>query len=599
MITSEMNIQSAAACPVIPSKENELKNICRRRLLYAFVHTIAMQYFLLTIFLLFINFNILHPLVWIKESISLLFSFYTWLWITPLICIIIMNGVVIGRQFLVVSKYYHSRMNYIVMNCMKQSTSTAVNALIGLLTAWLYIHFLGGSYSVKSFNNDKRHYLNEKYIFLLMNGVFMGFYYSLNNKLTDYRVVFPVILQSKYLLVRANLYKTIISSLFESFFPLLIYVTMYLITGSFLIQKSSVFIGCDYNVLSLIDRTYFIVTDFRLLFYMWLLGSQILSNMNLMVELFNIFLTEYYQFSIDKMDEKLLNDTNELITLVDALSFKDLEITRQLAALDLYMLSESIQNARRRAYYKLSLPGGHPHNWKSLSNVCLNIIQTYSKELKEAIDKINAQPQKQCQTNNNLYKPNATIMAEKIVFRQYNEASGIRNITSYTNTVPSSSNTGSLNKNPAAVNVTMLSYITKIKNDITNKIPGVHYLFGEEPEAKTFYLLTSQSQTVVWLAQGLASLCKHSITEDSYGVVQDDLAAIIKTLIQLKLILDKVGTLNFAGKKKINYNYIRLRNAVKRSIYHIVTAFSSYITDIPIDSNDLNIVHSFIKYKEI
>lgn len=121
-------------------------------------------------------------------------------------------------------------------------------------------------------------------------------------------------------------------------------------------------------------------------------------------------------------------------------------------------------------------------------------------------------------------------------------------------------------------------------------------MFGEEESAKLNFLLSKNSQIVIWLTQGISALVARSLEEDSYGVVQFDIKIILKSLIKLRAALEKVSAINTIAKDR---NLYALKSAVRRSIYRITTNFSKYFDDLMVDGEDLRALHGFITFKEL
>jgi nucleoporin NDC1 len=291
------------------------------------------------------------------------------------------------------------------------------------------------------------------------------------------------------------------------------------------------------------------------------------------------------------------------LNLVEALSADKIQIVQQLAALDLYYLSDSKNGQRRQQFYQLSVPGGHPYNWKHLSDQCLRLMKNYTNALATAIETekdfgMLGRPVTTPSYYNTtlLGRPMtpATEMAEKILNRQFNELSGIRNLMQHQENQSTYETVDSAQQN--AVFLTIQKRIDSCRQSLLNA-PGFYYLFNESKNSKISFIL-SQSPTIISITKGLTAIVTHSITEDRYGVVQNDLAPIIKTLLQTKVVLEKIGS-NNVDVKKVDRNYIALKNATRRSIYRIATVFADYINDLALDTNDLKILQNFIYYKEL
>lgn len=372
-----------------------------------------------------------------------------------------------------------------------------------------------------------------------------------------------------------------------------------------------------------------------------------------MAFLFQVFLTEPHVFPIEAKALTAPNGnyfaqpapkTSE-VTLVQALANTKVPIVRQLAALDLYTLAEfNDVYKRRQQIYALSIPGGHPYNWNALCAQCLSLINAYNDELLESIKDIKkALPQ--IKYNNNqmpnqaqymksfssslLTTPStefrsstpttATEMADKIRNRQYNDSHGIRNMLSPMASNGTSDNDQLLspirsvadpcarfNRTMDLLQLRLQSFKTTILN-----MPGISYLFGQSETARLHAALAiSKAEEIGWIVQGLAAIAVHSMHEDRYGVVQDNLTDIFGALLQLRETINKIPALGVLGTSTVTSPYIRtsaakangaivIRNAVKRSLYHLCIAFKEYLADRISDPNDLRILQNYVEFMEV
>ena len=120
----------------------ECKKLCIIRCLTAVALSVGSQFLLLGIFLLFVKFDLLHPLQWLSDSVGLMFSIYTWFSIIPLIAAVVVYGILLGSSLLAVPRYYGSRFQWLLGNFMRKCLFLMAHLLMGFLTAWLYVKFL-------------------------------------------------------------------------------------------------------------------------------------------------------------------------------------------------------------------------------------------------------------------------------------------------------------------------------------------------------------------------------------------------------------------------------------------------------------------------
>lgn len=621
----------------------ECKKICVVRCLSAVVCSVAMQFMLLTIFLLFVNFNIFHPIAWITSTFWLIFSIYTWLWILPLISIVILYGIYLGKSYLNGRPTYGTRFVAFFKQFLPKSLFLGLHCLIGFLTTWLYSRFLESDYHCLLREKDEcaengwigeNFCLNEKYWLISLYGISVAIIYCWKNEPNLESCEFPIIHQSKYLRIRAFIFTLMRASLVQTFVPVIISFTVYNFIGRYsLIWILSKLLTYDFALNGTVH-----IYDIKLFLIVWILSAQIYSNMSLMAFLFQVFLTEPKAFPIES--KSVLQQTVPEVTLVQALGNSNVPIIRQLAALDLYTLSE-FHDAynRRKQIYTLSVPGGHPNNWNALSGQCMSLINAYNHELKELIEEMKKTFPNIKYNNNQLYgqknfmksstmlstpvsqilsstPTTASEMADRIRIRQFNEGSGMRNMLSPMPTMlatneqlispirPIIDPCARFNQAVEAINQRAQGF-----TQFLFQLPGVNYLFGQSEMAKFHKLLSiSKAEEIGWILQGLTSIVVHSIQEDRYGVVQTNLTEIISTILQFRDTVNKIPSFGILGSSSTSFNrnssskingIVVIRNAVKRCLYHISITFEEYLPDLINDPNDLRILQNYIEFMEV
>lgn len=626
--------------------EIECKRICVLRCLYAVACNISMQFLLLALFLLFVNFSIFHPLNWITSTISLVFSSSTWLSIMPLLSLIIVYGIYLGKLYLSEQQIYRKKIVELYSTAVPRSLFLLLHISIGILTTWSCSNYLSSDYQKLVVDqteckvNSQVTCLNEKLLLLSLNGSATAIWYFFKKNPSKAVCEFPIIYQSKHLQFRAYIYSVLWTSFLRTFLPILVSFAFYTSIGRYCLAcliKLTVSNGLEFN-----ESVHFY--DIKLLFVTWILTTHILANMQLMAFLFEMFLTEPRLFPIELtvpvrnthfvQTQEPIND----VTLVEALSNTKVHIVRQLAALDLYTLADSYY--RRQQIYKLSIPGGHPYNWNALGSQCLALINAYNEQLSAAVRHITAtgsqsigltpiQPYN-CKTLGNvLTSPRrefisstpttATELAEKIRIRQYNETHGIRNMLSPQRGGLGASEADQLISPIKPITVDPCQRFNFIFDHVKQRlelfklallcVPGINYLFGENELAQLQVLLSiSKAQEIAWIVQGLSSIAAHSIDEDRYGVVQINLPDIIETVLRLKRTVDKIPllssvtntTLGLQSKSNQPYRIgtVLVRNAIKRSLYKLTITFADFLPDLIKDANDLRSVEAFLNFEE-
>lgn len=637
---SPTSLQPPASPPPPRVVENECKRICVLRCLYAVSCSLGMQFLLLTLFLLFVNFSILHPLTWITSTFSLVFSIRTWLSIMPLLSLIIIYGFYLGNLYLKEQPVYRKRIIEIYKTAVPKSLFLLLHVSIGVLTTWFCSRYLSDDYHQIAVDrsyckgDDNTICLNEKSLLLSLYGAATAIWYFIKKDPSKAVCEFPIIFQSKYLQFRTYIYSQLWTSFLRTFLPILTSFFIYTLIGQYiLVLFVKLATGLEFN---LNNSVHFY--DIKLLLITWILTTHILTNMHLMTFLFEIFLTEPREFPIEltvpvqgKQFTQIQEPIND-VTLVEALANTKVYIVRQLAALDLYTLADLYH--RRQQIYTLSVPGGHPYNWNALSSQCLALINGYTEELKSAIAQLTTkniptilQPQNRKSLSASVLKSpqrdfisstptSATELAEKIRIRQYNECHGIRNML----TPQRSLNTPETEQMISPIKTTSgdpcyrfneTMYIIQQRIQVFKEsllhAPGLNYLFGESNSAHLQIALSiSKAQEIAWIVQGISAIAAYSLNEDRYGVVQINLPDIIESLLRLKNTVDKIPLLNSVtsqgSQSKSNQTYrlgtVIIRNAVKRSLYKLTIKFADFLPDLINDPNDLRSIEAFMDFEE-
>uniref|UniRef100_A0A1A9WU74 Nucleoporin Ndc1 n=1 Tax=Glossina brevipalpis TaxID=37001 RepID=A0A1A9WU74_9MUSC len=553
-----------------------------------------MQYLLLSVFLLFVNFNALHPMRWLRETFNLMFSFYVWL----VMIAVLIYGILLGKSHLAVKRHYPSRFVWLVKTFPRKLTFLGIHIVMGFLTACAYTKFLHEDYRSFSYECYGHNCLNPYYMFLMGIGISSGCYHFCKENLKqEPEAEFPIIQESLFIRLRSLLYSTLYTSLFKSFMPCLYYTFGYWLLGRYTNECFASLFGMDLeeDYLSFLS----IVINLHLLFYAWMLSSQILGNMHLMQKLFSILLTQEIEFVVEQNQLTCISaeiKTEKDITLVEALAATQIPIIQKLAALQVQTMGNSSSISKRSAIYNLSIPGGHCKNWNQLFAQCLVIINEFIEELTQSIRNISTLKSADllCKTS----PTTATEAAEKILLRQYNAIYGIRRMVP--DAVPDLHLTC---PKPLPTAQRINAYFSNLYKQFQTalyaafrRITGLFYMFGEPEGARAAFLL-SNSQIIVWISQGLAGICEFSFKEDQYGVIQAALPQVINALLKLKQESDKLNNVNLNGKKW-DQNLIALKNALKSSLYRITTVYGEYLPDIIEDPQNLRILYNFKNYQD-
>lgn len=545
--------------------EEECWSICRDRFKFVILISVAMQYLLLMIYSIVVNINFLHPVTWFKESF--------WILCSPLMLLVVVHGYCTLKPFMKVKLYQPTRLSKFVQNFSHESTVFILNFFIGLFTSLLFIRHLNEDFQTFSFKSEDKKFLNEKFAFLLLNGAFVRCYFYVRQA-SPQSIAFQMVHQSKFSQLRRDICNVLKSSFVVSLLPAVHFLGFYLVFGGSFCYFLRRVCGFNFEATSIMAN-FAIAANVKLLVYSWILSSLVWSSMELTNKLIVIFAAEPKQFPIQ---------CNNSLILSEALSMGKFQIVQQLAAQDLYLLADNPNGLRRKQFYALSNPGGHPHNWKLLVVNLIEIIESFSDELKKAFEVLSKNPTNNNSAQLNLNQPFHQFYENKRLAREFNDFNGVRSLST---------------AEPVKVEPLAVRKYSNLVTNVHQKILSNRFVFffiGETDDAKLNFLLKQNSQTITWITQGVAAIIARSIREDSFGVVQHDIKQILKSLIKLKAVLDKVGVVNTIAKDR---NFLAMKAAVRRSLYRIVAVFSNHFEDLLLDPEDIRALHGFVTFKEL
>ncbi|XP_017861793.1 PREDICTED: nucleoporin Ndc1 [Drosophila arizonae] len=565
---------------------NTCKLLLFGRCVRAVLLSVGVQFLLLTVFLLLINFELFHPLNWIMSSLRLVCSFYTWFACIPLLGAIVFYGMTLSHQHLAERRYWPTRYRWLLHNGPQKLLFLFAHAIVGYLTAWLYTGYLHTDYRHFIFKAYGQDCVNSYHIFLLGMGLCAGAYYFATEYMQEEASIdFDFAEQSRSEKLREVLYATLLKAPMSSVMPTICYTFVFWLFGTFLRYRLSIVLNVDTDdrLLGIVD----VITNGRLLFYAWLLGAQIVSNMRLMRCFYAAILSEPLPMTVAR--HRLSVPSEQELTIVAGLGVFNVYVVQCLAANFLYQEAQRQTSSVRSEIFQLTEPGNRPANWRALCDQCLSILGSFTDELSNSMRKSNVDQPIYSDTS-------SALLAEKLLLRQYNQLHGIRPVVAPQHAEGPSrdwntKSTDSIRRVPNWCERTSTK-LEELLQEVLHRIPGIVYFFYEPEGAKTEFLLEN-ALPVIWLTQALAQICVASIKEDNYGIVQDDLPAIIKALHRLKCEVDRLanGMPNFRTNSS-NFNH--LRYAVRRSLYNICISFYKYLGDLTSSGEELRQLQSFV-----
>lgn len=546
------------------SKEQICGRICNIRFVEATLYSAALQLLLLAIFLVLMKFSIFHPFGWITETISALLSFRTTLWFVPLLAVVLLYGICVGNQYLHKPLYYPTRALWIYQKTLRNCIFFAVHIIFGIVTAWMHSNYSNAKSNELSCTPN--HYcVHETSFMSILYGIYVSSYYFFSSGPMD--TDFFIIQQNIYIKARSNLVSLFGKSVLQSIGPLFTYLLLYVILRS----TVKFYIGVTFNV----DFHAASIFNLNQIFYLWMLSAHLLCNIMSISALFKICVEKYTSFPIS---ESQIQAGSIAVTLNDALT-SVIDTIRKLASYDLFTLANASDDTRRLQIFALSMPGGHPYNWTTLSATCLQQMDSYHDSLSKSIEQIVGDNKTNGNSRLGRPIPLGVTVADKVRFRQYNQNYGIRNMNgNYSTESPAREQI-----NDDIASKIKLRYAA-LKTYIMN-LPGIYYLFGEKFSSKVDFHLRD-TEAISWICQGLSSLAAQSIREDKFGVVHNSLPKILTSLLKLKKVADKIYDTRIDNKAS-HLKCLFLRNTLGRCLFQLCLTFEDYLKDLITDPNEL------------
>ncbi|XP_078188019.1 nucleoporin NDC1 isoform X2 [Callithrix jacchus] len=309
-----------------------------------------------TLFILFSSIDLFHPIQWLSDSFSDLYSSYVIFYLLLLSVVIIIISIFNVEFYTVVPSIPCSRLALIgKIIHPQQLMHSFIHAAMGMVMAWCAAVITQGQYSflvipctgTNSFGSPVvQTCLNEYHLFFLLAGAFMGYSYSLLYFVNNMNYLpFPIIQQYKFLRFRRSLLLLVKHSCVESLFLVRNFCILYYFIGH--IPKAWISTAMNLHIDEQVHRPLDTVSgllNLSLLYHVWLCGVFLLTTWYISWILFKIYATEY------------------------------------LALQDLMLLSQ-YSPSRRQEVFSLSQPGGHPHNWTAISMGCLNLLNGMTQKL--------------------------------------------------------------------------------------------------------------------------------------------------------------------------------------------------------------------------
>nr|XP_012298199.1 nucleoporin NDC1 isoform X2 [Aotus nancymaae] len=597
-----------------------------------------------TLFIIFSSIDLFHPIQWLSDSFSDLYSSYVIFYLLLLSVVIIIISIFNVEFYTVVPSIPCSRLALIgKIIHPQQLMHSFIHAAMGMVMAWCAAVITQGQYSflvvpcagTNSFGSPAvQTCLNEYHLFFLLAGAFMGYSYSLLYFVNNMNYLpFPIIQQYKFLRFRRSLLLLVKHSCVESLFLVRNFCILYYFLGH--IPKGWISTAMNLHIDEQVHRP---------------------------LDTAHVFPVQPpFAEGSDECLPKVLNSNPP-------------PIIKYLALQDLMLLSQ-YSPSRRQEVFSLSQPGGHPHNWTAISRECLNLLNDMTQKLvlyQEAAatngrvsSSYPVEPKKfsspeettfQTPKSSQMPRPSVPPLVKTSLFSSklstpdvasppgipfgssvMNRMAGIfdvstcygspqspqlirrgprlwtsasdQQMTEFSKPSPSTSISaeGKTVRQPNVIYSWIQNKREQIKNFLSKRVL-IMYFFSKHPEA-SIQAVFSDAQMHIWALEGLSHLVAASYTEDRFGVVQTTLPAILNTLLTLQEAVDKYFKLPHASSKPprisgslVDTSYKTLRFAfrasLKTAIYRITTTFGEHLNAVQASAEHQKRLQQFLEFKE-
>ncbi|XP_030726057.1 nucleoporin NDC1 [Globicephala melas] len=386
-VGAAITMATAASLPCAGGPRDILWRVLGWRIVTSIVWSLLLLPICTTVFVIFSSIDLFHPIQWLSDSFSDLYSSYIIFYLLLLSVVIVIISIFNVEFYTVVPSIPCSRLALIgKIIHPQQLMHSFIHAAMGMTMAWCAAVITKGQYSflvvpctvTESLDSPAAQTcLNEYHLFFLLAGAFMGYSYSLLYFINNMNYLpFPIIQQYKFLRFRRSLPLLVKHSCVESLFLLRNFCIVYYFLGH--IPKAWISTAMDLQLDEQFHRPLDTVSgllNLSLLYHVWLCGVFVLMTWYISWILFKIYATEARLFPVqppfsEESDEclpKVLNSSPPLII-------------KYLALQDLMLLSQ-YSPSRRQEVFSLSQPGGHPHSWTAISRECLNLLNDMTQKL--------------------------------------------------------------------------------------------------------------------------------------------------------------------------------------------------------------------------
>lgn len=535
----------------------------------AIVCSVVHQTCLLLAYSAIVDVDPLHPFLWLRQWYSKQKCFDILVFVTFMSVVTVLQVIFFSKRIIKGLPFSATRLMAVVnIFCLDNLFMLSLNVGTGFAMGYTYMKM----------NNTEVGLKDDEYVFKLLLTSFTGAYFFITDYVHGFNYIqFPTV---SGLSAKSQLKRLIIKGITTSIKPgikaILYFYVIYYIFGETLSQIIVSLPGINVSEHYCGYLTFSHTFNMWHIFSSWVLSVAVLVALSTMKSLTTVLLSCSWIFPISAPDDGH-------VLLSEALSLDCLPAVKQLASQDLKVIAET-DPVRRAELYVLSQPGGHPHNWKGIVKPFLSAVDKMCCDLSLNPQIEHAKPIPLVEDINIPLPPHLRNMSPGSITAKQQERQEM--------TPP----------NCTTLSMKAQNWM-KQRLDLLLKKPPIAFVFGERTEARIAHALTLHGQSVANLVSAISTLVQASYTEDSYGVVQQDLPSLIVSLLKLKTAIDKLGNLFRKPNKSsqsLSHLHIKsvLREATVRSIYKIVVVFKPHINDLLLPADVKCQLLGFTEFKE-
>ncbi|XP_039590983.1 nucleoporin NDC1 [Polypterus senegalus] len=335
-------------------------------------------------FVLLSRFSFFHPIQWILGSFSFIYASYV-IFSIVFLCLVVLSIGFFSLQFYTVVPSIPCTRIALLGKVLHphQLFHSFSHCVMGIFVFWCAAVMIGGRYqaliipcSAENSFESIHMCLNEYHLFFLLAGGFLGFIYSLLYVVNNMNYVsFPCIQQYKYLRVKGAFPLVIKHSAIQALYSVRNFIIVYYFLGY--IPRAWFCTAMNHKRDSSAPSLDSLagLLDFSFIYHLWLSGTFLLMLWYTTWLLFKIYITEVVCFPVQTAFSEKVNEC-----LPKVLNSKQPPVLKYLALQDFALLSQH-SASRRHEVFSLSQPGGHPHNWSTLSGECLSLLNNLTHKL--------------------------------------------------------------------------------------------------------------------------------------------------------------------------------------------------------------------------